>query len=78
MKTASHRARRVEELLEQLRPYLETDGVQCFCDRVEDDTVFLRMESTFVGCPSVLMTIRMGLERRIVEEMPEIGAVEFL
>jgi len=69
---------RVEEVLTQLRPYLETDKVSCTLDRIEGDVVYLRMKSEFVGCPSILMTIRMGLERRIVEELPELNGVHFL
>lgn len=66
----------VEAALVQMRPYLDSDGVTCELDRVEDNIAYVHMEATKRCCPTILMTIKMGIERRIVEAVPQIEAVE--
>lgn len=74
--TAEQQESRVREILEQLRPYLQADGGDCAFDRLEDGVVYIQLKGACVGCASSLMTLKMGIERRITEEIPDIKAVE--
>ena len=67
---------RIREILENLRPYLQADGGDCAFDRIEDGVVYIQLHGACVGCASALMTLKMGIERRIMEEVPEVEAVE--
>lgn len=67
---------RAKEILEQLRPYLQADGGDVAYERLEDSIVYIRLKGACVGCASSLMTLKMGIERRIMEEIPEITSVE--
>jgi Fe-S cluster biogenesis protein NfuA len=69
---------RVKEILEQLRPYLQADGGDCEFAYIRDNVVYIQLKGACVGCASSLMTLKMGIERRIMEEIPEITAVEAL
>jgi Fe-S cluster biogenesis protein NfuA len=69
---------RAREILEQLRPYLQADGGDVAFDRIENETLYIELHGACVGCSSSLMTLKMGIERRITEELPEIKAVEMV
>lgn len=69
--------KRVNEVLDQLRPYLETDGVDCDLIRIEDGIAYIELTGGFVGCAAILMNIKLGIEKRLMEELPDaIQAVE--
>jgi Fe-S cluster biogenesis protein NfuA len=74
--TVEQQEARVREILDQLRPYLQADGGDCAFDRLEDGVVYIHLKGACVGCPSALMTLKMGIERRITDEIPDIKAVE--
>ncbi|MCC6547029.1 NifU family protein [Candidatus Sumerlaeota bacterium] len=67
---------RVKEILERLRPYLQSDGGDVAFNRIENDILYIELHGACVGCSSSLMTLKMGIERQITEELPEIKAVE--
>jgi Fe-S cluster biogenesis protein NfuA len=67
---------RAKEILEQLRPYLQADGGDVAFDRIEGDILYIELKGACVGCSSALMTLKMGIERRVLEELPEITSVE--
>ncbi len=69
---------RAKEILEQLRPYLQSDGGDVAFNRIEESTLYIELHGACVGCSSSLMTLKMGIERRITEELPEITAVEMV
>ncbi|MDK2972533.1 MAG: hypothetical protein PWP23_2288 [Candidatus Sumerlaeota bacterium] len=62
---------RIGEILAQLRPYLETDGIDCRLVRIDNGIAFIALGGKFVGCASLLMTVRMGIEKRLMEELPD-------
>jgi len=68
---------RVEQALDTIRPYLETDGGNV---RIEDITpenvVKLRLLGTCANCSMSIMTFKAGLEQAIKKAVPEIVAVE--
>ncbi len=66
----------VEKVLDELRPYLMSDGGNVELVDVEGPIVKLRLQGACGSCPSSAMTLRMGIERRLRETIPEIGEVE--
>mmetsp|Transcript_130 Transcript_130/g.341 ORF Transcript_130/g.341 Transcript_130/m.341 type:complete len:217 (-) Transcript_130:24-674(-) len=65
----------VETILDELRPYLISDGGNVSVDSIEGPVVKLQLEGACGTCPSSTMTMKMGLERRLKEAIPEIDEV---
>ena len=65
----------VETVLDELRPYLIADGGNVSIVDIDGATVRLRLEGACGSCPSSTMTMKMGIERRLMERIPEIAAV---
>ncbi len=67
---------RVEEAIDRVRPFLQRDGGDCELVDVEDGIVKLRLLGACHGCPSSTITLKAGIERLLLEEIPEITEVE--
>ena len=65
----------VELILDELRPYLMSDGGNVRIAGIEGPVVKLELEGACGTCPSSTMTMKMGLERRLKEAIPEISDV---
>lgn len=66
----------VEQVLNELRPYLMADGGNVELVEIDGPTVKLRLQGACGSCPSSAMTLRMGIERRLKEYIPEIAEIE--
>jgi Fe-S cluster biogenesis protein NfuA len=66
----------IETVLDELRPYLMADGGNVELVEVEGPVVRLRLQGACGSCPSSTMTLRMGIERKLKESIPEIAEVE--
>ncbi|ELS32358.1 MULTISPECIES: NifU family protein [Pseudanabaena] len=66
----------VENVLDELRPYLMSDGGNVELVDIEGPIVRLRLQGACGSCPSSAMTLRMGIERKLKEEIPEISEIE--
>lgn len=66
----------VETVLDELRPYLMADGGNVELVEIDGPIVKLRLQGACGSCPSSTMTLRMGIERRLREFIPEIAEVE--
>lgn len=77
MTTAQELYERVDEVLEQVRPSLQSHGGDVNLVEVTEDRV-ARVELTgaCAGCPMSMMTLRMGIERILNQEVPELEGVE--
>ncbi len=69
-------AENVETVLNELRPYLMSDGGNVELVEVDGPIVRLRLQGACGSCPSSTMTLRMGIERRLREMIPDIAEVE--
>ena len=67
---------KVEKVLEKIRPMLQADGGDIELVAVEDKRVKVRLRGACAGCPGAQMTLRMGVEKAIKEEIPEIEGVD--
>lgn len=66
----------VEKVLDELRPYLIADGGNVELVELDGPVVRLRLQGACGSCPSSTMTLKMGIERRLREYIPEIVEVE--
>ena len=66
---------KVEEVLNKIRPALVRDGGNVELVSVDDGTVKLRLTGACSGCPMSTMTLKMGIEQILKQEIPEIKKV---
>ena len=68
---------RVEQALGTVRPLLQRDGGDVeLVDVSEEGLVSVRLAGACRGCPGAQMTLRLGIERVLKEQVPEIAGVE--
>ncbi|GIV38391.1 MAG: hypothetical protein KatS3mg033_0191 [Thermonema sp.] len=68
---------RIEAALDNIRPYLETDGGNIRVVEVTDDLVVkLELLGACSSCPMSSMTFKAGVEEAIRKAVPEIKAIE--
>jgi Fe-S cluster biogenesis protein NfuA len=68
---------RVEQALAKVRPALQADGGDVeLVDVGADGIVKVRLKGACGGCPMSQMTLKMGIERILKKEVPEVTAVE--
>ena len=63
---------KVEAALEKIRPTLRADGGDVELVDVKDGIVTVRLTGACGSCPMATMTLRMGVERVIRKDVPEI------
>ncbi len=66
----------VENVLDTMRPYLMADGGNVELVEIEGPIVKLRLQGACGSCPSSTYTLKMGIERKLREVIPEIAEVE--
>ncbi|KAF8820505.1 putative NifU-like protein 2, chloroplastic, partial [Cardiosporidium cionae] len=66
----------VDLVLNEIRPYLLADGGNCSIHKIEDDIVYVQLEGACGNCPSSTVTVKMGIERRLKERIPQVKGVE--
>lgn len=68
---------KVRQALNSIRPYLQIDGGDVELVRVRDDGfVEVKLTGACVSCPMSRMTLRAGIERKLLRDIPEIKRVE--
>ena len=68
--------RRIQAFLdEEIRPAVANDGGDVTLDRFEDGVAYLHMQGACSGCPSSSMTLKMGIETKMKELIPEVQEV---
>ena len=67
---------RVEEALNEIRPYLQRDGGDVELVDVKDGVVMVKLTGACRGCPMSQMTLTYGIERNLKEKIPEVVRVE--
>jgi Fe-S cluster biogenesis protein NfuA len=69
---------KVEAALEKIRPTLQADGGDVELVDVTDGVVKVRLTGACGTCPMSTMTLKMGVERILKEQVPEIKEVQAL
>jgi Fe-S cluster biogenesis protein NfuA len=67
----------IEEVLKKVRPFLQIDnGDVEFVGIDNENIVKVRLLGSCNGCPMSLMTLRAGIERLIMKDIPDVKRVE--
>jgi Fe-S cluster biogenesis protein NfuA len=67
---------RIKKILdEEIRPMVAQDGGDIVFSRFEHGIVYLHMQGSCAGCPSSTMTLKMGIEARLMEAVPAVKEV---
>jgi Fe-S cluster biogenesis protein NfuA len=66
---------KVEAALEKIRPSLRADGGDVELVDVQDGIATVRLTGACGSCPMSTITLRMGVERVIKQEVPEIKEI---
>lgn len=68
---------RVEEVLDLIRPAVQSDGGDLeLVDVTDEGVVSVRFHGACVGCPSSTMTLQSGIERNLKQHIPGVLRVE--
>ena len=69
---------KIEDTLDVIRPALREDGgdVELLGFDEPEGIVHLRLVGACSACPISTMTVKQGIERRIMQAVPEVRAVE--
>ncbi|TSB48208.1 NifU family protein [Alkalicoccobacillus porphyridii] len=76
METSTDMIEEVQEVLEKLRPFLLRDGGDVELVGVEDGIVRVRLLGACGSCPSSTITLKAGIERALLEEVPGVKELE--
>ncbi|HRE10916.1 MAG: NifU family protein [Ignavibacteria bacterium] len=75
-KTAEIEAK-INSVLERIRPHLQQDGGDVMLDKISDEGIVeLKLLGACNTCPLRPMTLRAGIERALMHEIPEIRRIE--
>jgi Fe-S cluster biogenesis protein NfuA len=66
----------VEKALDKIRPALRADGGDIELVDVVDGVVKVRLTGACGGCPMSQMTLKMGVEKVLKQQVPEVKSVE--
>jgi Fe-S cluster biogenesis protein NfuA len=69
--TAMVSRERVQGVLDRVRPFLQADGGDIELLTVAGNSADVRLTGMCAGCPSAHMTLHVGVEAAIREEIPE-------
>jgi Fe-S cluster biogenesis protein NfuA len=69
--------RKVENVIDQIRPYLQQDGGDIeFIELTDDNIVNVKLLGACGTCPYSTMTLKNGVETAMKKAIPEIKSVE--
>lgn len=66
---------KVEVVLDKIRPQLMMDGGNVELVEVNDGTVKVKLTGACGGCPMATITLKMGIEKILKQEIPEVKEV---
>lgn len=67
---------KIREILDnEIRPAVAMDGGDITFEKFENGVVYLYMQGSCSGCPSSTATLKMGIENRLKEQIPEVQEV---
>ena len=68
---------KIKNVLEQIRPYLQSDGGDIrFVELTEDNVVNVELTGACGSCPYSIITLKNGVETAIKKAIPDIKSVE--
>jgi Fe-S cluster biogenesis protein NfuA len=69
---------RVEAVLQRVRPFMQADGGDIELVEVNGNSADVRLTGMCAGCPSAHMTLYLGVETALRDEIPEFETLRLL
>jgi Fe-S cluster biogenesis protein NfuA len=69
---------RVEAVLNRVRPFMQADGGDIELVEVTGNSADVRMTGMCASCPSAHMTLYLGVESALREEIPEFESLRLI
>ena len=69
---------RVEAVLDRVRPFLQADGGDIELVDVDGQSADVKLTGLCAGCPSAHMTLYLGVETALRDEIPEFETLRLL
>jgi Fe-S cluster biogenesis protein NfuA len=69
---------RVEAVLDRVRPFIRADGGDILLVDVDGNSADVRLTGMCAGCPSAHMTLYLGVETALRDEIPEFETLRLL
>lgn len=68
---------KVKKVIEELRPFLQGDGgdIEFVSFNEKTGEVQVKLTGACNGCPMAAVTLKQGVEARLMEELPEVKSV---
>ena len=64
--------KKIKEVIDKLRPYLQNDGGDIQFKRFENGVVYVKLVGACSICPMATMTLQDGIENALINEVPEV------
>ena len=68
----------MEAVLNKVRPFMQADGGDIELVDLEGNSAGVRLTGMCAGCPSAHMTLYLGVENALREEIPEFETLRLL
>ena len=69
---------RVEAVLNRVRPFIQADGGDIELVEVTGNSADVKLTGMCAGCPSAHMTLYLGVETALREEIPEFESLRLI
>lgn len=70
--------KKVQKVLDKIRPYIQRDGGDVTLDHLQDDVAYVRFHGACVGCMSLDSTFYGGIRDLLLEELPQLRDVRII
>jgi Fe-S cluster biogenesis protein NfuA len=67
---------RIEAVLDRVRPFLRADGGDIVLIAIDGNSAEVRLTGVCAGCPSAHMTLHVGIETALRDEIPEFDTLK--
>ena len=64
--------KKINDVLDKIRPYLENDGGSVKFNRFENGIVYVTLVGACSNCPHATATLEDGIEVALINEIPEV------
>lgn len=75
MKKDENVEKKINDVLNRIKPYLENDGGNLEYIKFEDGIVYVKLLGACAGCSMIDITLKDGIEAMLMDEIPEVLGV---
>lgn len=68
----------IKTILNKIRPYLQQDGGDVEFVEFKEGIVYVKMLGACIGCSSIDITVKDGIEALLLEDVPGVIGVELV